>query len=664
MSHKQILKKLIIDNNSQEFQSYYIFNNLKVKEVNDTTFDLLNFAIEHGANDTLIQFIITQYTHCDYETPDQQIPLYMALANHRWTIALTLINQRKANINRQHSNGDNILIFLCKTGQLTRLNLKFALDHHVNINVKDSLGKKILYYLIHNNYSDMVEYVLTYYIYDTPFILNLLQHGRSNKSLSNEQLQTLLNQETQKIDITSSFYFSAIKTGNLDIVKHLYINDGHTATQNIIQQYDMLIRSTINGKVPLVQYFLELGADVNKSNYKGDTALMIAALKGYLPIVQLLLKYGAQVNLSNKRNYTALIYASEKNHYEIVEVLLKHGASINQPEKDGNTPLILASLFGNEKTVRLLLERGADFHIKNYHGWSAIHSAMLFPHLNIVKVLVEHGLPLDDATHDKGITALHIAAESGNEEAVNYLLEQGADKNKASHTGKTALMLAAANDRLGMVRILVQHGVDLEATDEKGDTALMHATNNGLLEVVKYLVEEAGAQLSVRNSKEATPAIYAASNEHLEVLNYLLSQGADVEGQDCEGWNPLLIATQCNHLGMMTSLLEHGVNLDQQENEGRSSLMIAAENNSLEAVKLLIEHGCSLTLQDHHGHTACSIAAYHGHKEMVEYLLEAHTNVGDRQRDLVQSYIVAMVKGSQTVLNYLSYYLYKHNIKF
>jgi len=664
MSHKQILKKLIIQNNSQEFQSYYIFNNLKVEEVNDSSFDLLNFAIEHEANDTLVKFILTQYTHCDYETLDKQIPIYTALAYHRWVIAHMLIYQRKANINRQHSNGDNILIYLCKMGRLTKQNLKFALDHHVSINVKDSLGKKLLYYLIHNNYAELVQYVLSYYIYDTPFIINLLQYGRNHKSLSNDQLQTLLQQETQKIDITSSFYFSAIKNGNLDIIKNLYINDGHTATQNIVQQYSMLIRSTINGHEPLVQYFLDLGADVNKKNNKGDTALMIASLKGYLPIVQLLLERGALVNQENKRNYTALIYASEKNHYEIVDILLNHGAYINQPEKDGHTPLILASLFGNEETVHLLLERGADFLLKNNHGWSAIHSAMLYQHLNIVKVLVDYGFPLDDATKDKGITALQIAAERGNEEAVNYLLEKGADKNRASHTGRTALICAAANDRLGTVRILVEHGVDVEATDEKGDTALMHATNNGHLDVVTYLVEEAGAQLSIQNNKKATLAIYAASNEHQEVLKYLLNQGTDAEGQDCEGWNPLLIATQCDHLEMMKILIEHGVNLDQQENAGRSSLMIASENNNIEAVKLLVEHGCSLTLQDCHDHTACTIATYHGHKEIVEYLLEAHTNSGDRRRDLVQSYMVSMVKGNQSIFKYLSYYLFKHNIKF
>jgi len=416
MSHQQTLKKLILQNNAQELKSYYIFNNLKVENVNDSTFDILIFALEHDASDDITLFLLSQYTHGDYETDNKQIPIYVALAHNRFIVAEALLH-RQANINRRHSTGDYLLIYLCKAGQLNIRNLNFALHHHIDINAKDNLDKKILYYLIHGEAVDLVKMVLKFYIFDTPFILKLLQYQHQQKELSDQDLCHLLQQETQKLEISQSLYFSAIKNGNLEIIKQLYLNDGHAhayapipspqstpsltpihsgvhspisgqsspilpgitamtdqatispsssfntttpkaskKSKNIVDQYNMLIRATINNKLPLVRYFLSLGANINKSNNKGDTALMIAALKGELPILKLLLEHGADVHHCNSRQYTALFYACEKNHYEEVKELLAHGALINQQDKNGNTPLIMASLFGCEATVRLLLQ--------------------------------------------------------------------------------------------------------------------------------------------------------------------------------------------------------------------------------------------------------------------------------------------------------------------
>ncbi|KAG4098231.1 hypothetical protein H8356DRAFT_939787, partial [Neocallimastix lanati (nom. inval.)] len=209
MNLKQNLKKLIIQNNCQEFISYYIFNNVKVTQLNDTYFDLLTYALEHNASNDILQFIIKEYTQCNYETSDNKIPIYLALSYNRFTIAKNLLN-KKADINRVHSNGDNILIYLCKSNKLNKSNLTFALNHQIQINAKDRQDKKIMYYLIHNEYVDLVKLVLEYYIFDNNFILNLIQHKKYRKGLSKQQLQQLITNETQKIDISSSLYFSAI----------------------------------------------------------------------------------------------------------------------------------------------------------------------------------------------------------------------------------------------------------------------------------------------------------------------------------------------------------------------------------------------------------------------------------------------------------------------
>ena len=58
---------------------------------------------------------------------------------------------------------------------------------------------------------------------------------------------------------------------------------------------------------------------------------------------------------------------------------------------------------------------------------------------------------------------------------------------------RTSLHLAAALGRLEMVRYLVEEaGADLRVRDDKGSTFLDLAANNGRLEIVRYLIEERG----------------------------------------------------------------------------------------------------------------------------------------------------------------------------
>ncbi|MGB6064639.1 MAG: ankyrin repeat domain-containing protein [Desulfomonilaceae bacterium] len=75
-----------------------------------------------------------------------------------------------------------------------------------------------------------------------------------------------------------------------------------------------------------VQKVLDLGANVNSRDDRGETALMVACFEGHAEIVGLLLKRGADVNAKTKYGYTALQAASANGHTEIVDLLKGHGA--------------------------------------------------------------------------------------------------------------------------------------------------------------------------------------------------------------------------------------------------------------------------------------------------------------------------------------------------
>lgn len=88
--------------------------------------------------------------------------------------------------------------------------------------------------------------------------------------------------------------------------------------------------------------------------------------------------------------------------------------------------------------------------------------------LQTIPVLIELGVNPHE-TDDKGRTLLHYAAEQGNVQLVDYLLEKVKIKpNIADHDGQTAMHMAATQHRVAIVKKLHAAGGDVNATDKLG----------------------------------------------------------------------------------------------------------------------------------------------------------------------------------------------------
>ncbi|KAF2135463.1 uncharacterized protein K452DRAFT_239329 [Aplosporella prunicola CBS 121167] len=103
------------------------------------------------------------------------------------------------------------------------------------------------------------------------------------------------------------------------------------------------------------------------------------------------------------------------------------------------------------------------------------------------------------ATTPYSRTALQQAAESGNVDIVNRLLQAGADVNQApaDWAGVTALQAAAIGGFLGIASKLLELGADVNAcgAENDGRTALEGAAEHGRIDMVQLLLN-AGADVS------------------------------------------------------------------------------------------------------------------------------------------------------------------------
>ncbi|GAI14151.1 unnamed protein product, partial [marine sediment metagenome] len=124
------------------------------------------------------------------------------------------------------------------------------------------------------------------------------------------------------------------------------------------------------------------GADPNKVDQDGRTALMFASFNGHTEIVRLLLDEGAELGIRDAMGRTALLYASTGPFAETVKLLLDHHADPNIVDNDEQfSPLMHAAAEGQLEVAKLLLDSGADPALKDIDG----ETAALFAHNRAVE---------------------------------------------------------------------------------------------------------------------------------------------------------------------------------------------------------------------------------------------------------------------------------------
>merc|ERR1712010_191217 len=106
------------------------------------------------------------------------------------------------------------------------------------------------------------------------------------------------------------------------------------------------------------------------------TSLMLAAIMGHLDISQALLDAGANVDKADNKGNTALHIASYYcTRPKMTELLIKAGATVDASSANGATPLILAASSDKKRCAEVLLRHGADIAAVNEQGANALTRA-------------------------------------------------------------------------------------------------------------------------------------------------------------------------------------------------------------------------------------------------------------------------------------------------
>ena len=101
--------------------------------------------------------------------------------------------------------------------------------------------------------------------------------------------------------------------------------------------------------------------------------LSMAAKYGHEEVVRLLLDNGADPNKANPRGRTALHVATQRGHASIVKTLIDGGGLINYADENGQTALHVVANMGKRGMYKFLVENGANEMMRDNMGWEPLY---------------------------------------------------------------------------------------------------------------------------------------------------------------------------------------------------------------------------------------------------------------------------------------------------
>eukprot|EP00775_Hariotina_reticulata_P006985 gene6986-7199_t len=212
----------------------------------------------------------------------------------------------------------------------------------------------------------------------------------------------------------------------------------------------------------------------------------------------------------------------------------------------------------------------------------AVYDSEVFPNQE------QQGYPslvtLQSKDHILHCTPLHVAAEKGALNVVEYLIHRQVDLDAGDSHEVRPLHLAAITNRLDIVQLLIDKGANPTKQDQHGDVPLHWAATKGLE----------------------------------QMLELLLDRGAAVDAPDRDGWTALHRTAFAGHVDACRLLLRRGASLHAMTKDCRTPLHLAAAQNHLGVMELLLALGAATHFRDSRGATAVDLCLHDAARQLIQ----------------------------------------------
>lgn len=242
-------------------------------------------------------------------------------------------------------------------------------------------------------------------------------------------------------------------------------------------------------------------------------------------------------------------------------------------------------------------------------------------------------VPLQQKAQNEYITPLGLAAQSGVLNMVAWLLNHGAQVNRADAQGRTPLYLT---QNLKVAELLLEKGADPNQRDSSGVPLLNLAINSQNFAMVELLLKK-GAR-----PRDYDPSLFFQSQD-IGILYLLIEAGADPTASNSQGQSLLEMSEDIDFVAF---LLDRGV-----QASGPQGTAALHSTGSLEKFNLLLQKGASLTALSKAGQSLLADQTRAGHNAIVQELLSQHRQ--QVEADLPESLHVAVINAHFALLDTL-----------
>ena len=436
----------------------------------------------------------------------------------------------------------------------------------------------------------------------------------------------------------------AAQSGSVDILKQLKAAGGDILAADRSLSTP-LIAASLAGKIDAVQLLVEAGAPLNAQSLDGDTALTAAVQAQHTAIVKLLLKNGALVDGGTVEKGCA------NWNEEIFPLILSHGPSPDYYQKDPSalyyTDFAISS-GGYKKAREFILAGVPSERLDQTARDKLLLLACTEGDLALARSALNSGVNCKTCEVESQMTPTHIAAESGNVELFNLLVDSGFSIHTETQYGQTVLHSAAISGRPGIIRLLrgvLSPGVK----DRNGATAIHWAAERGHAEAVRELLLMKSPIDPITNVGE-TPLHCACKSGHLEIVQLLLQVGANPSRLDQQGKTALHHAVSNDHLDVVDFLLSK--NHDDINSQNFAGFTTLAMAKSPEVTELLLKHGAAFSESNVLGFSDLEVAAAQQNVTLLNALLQNGRGL-DNPRSFARLCILACQVAEPKVFDFL-----------
>lgn len=257
--------------------------------------------------------------------------------------------------------------------------------------------------------------------------------------------------------------------------------------------------------------------------------------------------------------------------------------------------------------------------------------------------------------NSKGDPLIVMAATMGNLEAVQQLILNGADVNKANAFNKdTALLRSLYGNFPEITRLLVYSGADINAKNNYNHSPMYLALEKKLPEFIDLFLTS-----GVKEGLNSDNLFRASAKKNPMGVLAMLKGGVDPNVKNEKGNTPLIISASLGDVESVQALMAYRADVNAANNDGNTSLIYAARYNHPEIIRELLkpqtmQAPLDVNMQNKQGQTALYWGAAKGYEEVVRRLLAADADPTIAAKDGLIPYMIARKNKRGQVLEWFN----------